>query len=689
MIAIDHAPDSTCCPFAAQPLTFAAVHDDKFSALPADARASLEQLLAALQNIHRAPRKWQCCQALARQLQGVRGWTASTLWKKYFRYTKGTLEFGAGDWRTVLDRVKAGGKWRRRRVITLPAATCEYFQQLVARNQRGKARSAWDKLISQWRAWLAGDDAARIPGYDVCPPPDPRTDAPAGWSYANLNRKRPSRFEQTVLCQGPKAAAEFRPLILTTRVGLDVGQFYLIDDCWHDFRVNVPGSRLASRLLQLQVLDLFSGCTPALDPRTPARGFKPALDNEVTGTQERLKEKEMLFLLTFLLCDIGYCAAGCTILAEAGTATVRPREQELFEKFSGGKIKVHVGPTQNRAAVAGFFTGKGGGNFRFKAALESYHNLLHNRTADLLDFPGQTGKDRGACPEENAPGAGRDQDNRALIEAMEILSVSQREKLILDFLPLNEAIAAVNRVCHFIDDRREHALEGWRDCGHITAEWRTNPHSLDYLPMSALVSMPSPERERVADYVRSLPNLTRERQLSPWEVFSAARPRLKRLAPFCAALLLADIPVNEPCRVANGMIEFCDADLSPEPLHYEARRRDGNGTDERLRDGEKYLVRVNPLHPGEAYLYGSKNECLGTVPRWDRARRDDPEALKHQFGRANKAMAELLGPARRLGAPITRARIAQAQKNAEVFGGNPEENSRLQDVAAAALGREC
>ena len=72
----------------------------------------------------------------------------------------------------------------------------------------------------------------------------------------------------------------------------------------------------------------------------PAKTFFETCDRPafITGTQERLKEKEMLFLLTFLLCDIGYCAAGCTILAEAGTATVRPREQELFEKFSGNAL---------------------------------------------------------------------------------------------------------------------------------------------------------------------------------------------------------------------------------------------------------------------------------------------------------------------------------------------------------------
>ena len=167
----------------------------------------------------------------------------------------------------------------------------DYVRKLCEDNQRN-FKQAYKILIHKWRYT---DDS--IPGYET-PPPADVGGIPWGWSYENLSRYMPTKFEKTLARQGRTAAASYRPLVYSTRVGLECGQFYMFDDLEHDIKVNFIGiNRQAWRPLELCALDLFSGCKIAY-------GTKPTIEGD-DGAKQKLKEKDMRFLLAYLLTNIG------------------------------------------------------------------------------------------------------------------------------------------------------------------------------------------------------------------------------------------------------------------------------------------------------------------------------------------------------------------------------------------------
>ncbi|HBD07138.1 MAG TPA: hypothetical protein DCZ69_02665 [Syntrophobacteraceae bacterium] len=588
------------------------------------------------------------------------------------------------DWRSLLDKARAGSSyWNSSGAVTLPPKFRDYVESQWAMNQRGKFRSVHTALLYQWRQWSQGDETKAIPGYSTPPQPDPRTDIPVGWTYSNLRRCcMPSKYARKLIQMGPKAASQFGPLVLRTRVGLEPGQYYIIDDYWNDFKVLAPGARQACRLLQYDVLDIFSGCDIA-------RGFKPALQDE-DGTKVHLKEQEVVWLLCHTFCNIGYRAAGTTINAEAGAATVRQREQDLLEQLSRGRIHVRIGPCTGEAKLAGFFDGSSGGNPRFKAPLESLWNLAHNQCANLIEFPGQTGSNsRLNKPEELT---GRERHTSALIRAALALPEDRAAELRYDFLGLYDAIAAITAIFDRINQRENHDLEGWRKSGLYVREWRP---AIDW-PFMGINSLAQyldqkdpAERVQMMDYILSTPNLTRERPLSPHEVFSAARPGLVRLPLSAGAILMNDLPGLE-VSVRNTRLEFTNTEIDPdEPLRFEALRRDGNGTEELLQDGSKWLVRVNPLWPKTAYLFDAKNGFAGACRNIGRVSWADNEGLKRAFGRRNHIEAKLIADAQRIANPILRIEAEKRAHNAAIFMGADERiNAATSKRASCAEGRE-
>lgn len=627
-------------------------HQELYAALPKAVRDDVDKLLQAMSWIWRAENKKAACAALAEAHNHERGFTVGSLWGKFWRYRKGG-EFPSGDWRLLVDKVRAGAAWQKEPRIKLPPAAIELFQSYCAQGQRGKVKAAHARFVAQWRRWWKGDQKAAIPGYNQCPAPEPRTGLPPGFTYSTLWRHRPTRFEAKVVHIGPKAAAAHRPKLMGTRVGLELGQYYQFDDGWNDFKVNYPGSRRAARLLSFHCIDLLSACNVC-------RGHKPALDDDETGVQERLREREMVFLVAHLLGTYGYRKSGTTLIVESGTATVREREEKILGQFSHGKITVDRGRTDRRSRVAGLFDGASKGNPRFKAAIESHFNLLRNRMDDALEIEGQTGSNsRLNMPEQLT---GRDWHNSALVQAASVLPAEITERLVLDFLSFTEGVFAVDALIDQINRRTDHELEGWRKCGFYTHEWRPTT-AVNFLPLASLMALPEAERQAMAAYVRNTADLTRERPLSPHEVWSAGRQHLVKLPPHAIGMLLDELQGTEVV-VRNGTIEQVERDVDPdEPLVYEALRCDNQGTTERLRDGDKYLARINPLSPGQLWLYGSKNQFLGICPQWGRTRRDDPDALARQYGRLHKAEAELLRPARRQAARMTRLEIAKRRQN--------------------------
>lgn len=620
---------------------------EEFARLPLEVREDVMDKLAALEFMAQAKSIRAGAKKVAAMHPSRVGWSAHRLQMQFSGYRE------TRDWRCLINRAKAGPQYYESGgFIRLPREFVEHWKALCERNQR-KCKPAYRRLLRDWQAWATGDSSRAIPGYDS--PPDPAVGSahPIGWSYGNLMRRVPSKFELRASRIGRTAAADLRPKVFTSRNGLAVGQYYLFDDMWHDFKVNVVGQRSAQRLLQLHSLDLFSGCLFA-------HGMKPIVENEATGALERLKEAEMVFLVANVLAGTGYRDddKGTTLIVEHGTAAIREETEQALFDLTGGKVRVDRSGLQGKAAFAGMYDGQSKGNYRFKAALESLHNLVHNETADTLLIPGQTGSNaRLNCPEDLA---GRDKHNNRLLKAMAALPPEHAEKLRLPFLEYREAFAVVTEILEQINRREDHDLEGWVEAGLVSKEIRFQPDT-PWIPVEGLSKL-SGDQQAVAMAAAE----TRVAKHSPRQVFDTGKGVLRRLPPEATAIVLGP-KCGREVKVAKGLIEFQDRLAGLGRLRYDAPQH---------RDGERFLGVLNPLDTGELYLFDAKGRYAGSCQRWDSPTRDDAEALHRAMGRARKREAELLAPLAQRGAALTRQRIQEARENAQVLASEKKRPQR-------------
>ncbi|MEI8289830.1 MAG: hypothetical protein WCH99_10180 [Verrucomicrobiota bacterium] len=601
--------------------------------LPEDVRADVARWLGELQNIVRPIE--QNLAAAARRL----GVSVKTARRKYDVWRK------SNDWRALVNRSKV--PTRR----GLDDEFVDYWKKLCEQNGR-KCRPAFRELR---RRWQRGD---HIPGLDNSLP---RHALPFGCTYDNLIRHKPTKFELVAARIGRSAAADFRPLVFTTRLGLNVGQFITFDDMWHDFKVVAAGQRRAMRLLQLHAHDIFSGCQFA-------RGVKPRLEDEATGKSVGLKEDEMLFLAAHVLGTFGYRADGCTFLVEHGTAALNETIEKVLLDLTGGKLTVSRSGIEGASAFAGQYAGRSKGNFRLKASLESLGNLIHNETANLIQFPGQTGSNsRVNLPEELH---GRERASDGLIKAMLALPADRAALLKLPFLEVNQARWLVEEIMERINRRTDHELEGWEEAGLTTVDYEVPGVGL--LTGAAVMELEELRRNAVLAAASPI-----ARKLSPREVFDNGARCLVKFRPEQIAALLHTKTGREVKVGDDRVIEFLDESISPAPLKFLAHH---------LPVGERYEVVVNPFSPQTAHYFDARGAWLGVLDAWQKVRRDDVAGLHAQMGRAAKIEKELLAPLAARGAEITRQRIADAQSNSRVMTDEVQSQASAERLAKDALG---
>lgn len=586
----------------------------EFMQLKKDVRDEVQRWQGALEKV--AP---PIGQAVARIAQDF-GVSVQTARRKYDAFKK-------HGWRGLINRAKApeiGGN--------LSSDFLEYWKGLCLENKR-KCAPAYRKFVRQF---TAGEP---IPGI---PAGISRLSIPRGYSYDNLMLHKPTRFELTAARQGRSSAFLYRPKIYTTRVGMEVGQVYMYDDMWHDFEVVMFGQLHPMRPLQLHALDLFSACQFC-------RGLKPRMENPETGKRINLTDDEMFFLLLNVFSIYGYNPDGCINYAEMGTAKIdETTEQELFD-LTNGIIRVERNGIQSAAAFSGQYDGRGKGNFRFKAALESLGNITHNETADALEFPGQTGSNaRLNCPEELD---GRKKHASSLALALLELPAEIREELRQPFLEWNRAKWLINDVMERINRRTVHNLEGWKEAGLTSIDY--------YLPDMGTVSGKTllalpPEKQAL---VKAL-GTPKPRLLSPREVFDSGRKKLVKLTPVQLAMLMKSRAKYEVCIGNDHLITFQDSSIAPSPLRFAAPW---------MPPGEKYAAAVNPMNPSVIVLFDAAGKWMGNLNSWQTVPHLDNEKLKEQMGAASHMEKMLLAPLAQRGAKSIQQRLDDANHNSRVL----------------------
>ena len=652
------------------------LRDERFADLGDREKRLVIALLSFCHRIDHASQKRVAIRSESTRLHAGRRYSEGALRKVYYDKWR----HSGGDWFSLVNRARV----RATDNSGLAPETVEWWHQLcyTVGGDR-KHRAAWRELR---RTWIRGE---AIPGVAEEAHGGRPDLLPSGLSYRNLMQKRyrPSKRADVVSGIGIKAAAKHLPTVLTTRVGLRPGSRYVFDDMWHNVKVVVPGQIGARRLLQFHGEELLSGCQFA-------RGYRPEILNDQTGKFERLKEREMLFLLAHALCGVGYCPSGCVLMLERGTANISEQKAALISDFSRGVVTVQRGAVSDGALAPGLYGGQSGGNPRFKSALESLGGYIQNESTNRLALPAQTGTNsRLDKPEELY---GREKHLTHLQKAALALPVELRELLRLGAGPLWQTIQYLDAVQEDVNCRDDHEIEGWEECGFVTTEYRLSEHE-DFRPATALLEMPEELRNGISALLQHNPRLQRARKLSPREVFDAFRPSFERL-PAHALPILIGMEYAEERRVGNdGDFHFGAEDLGPQEHHYEGVIVGAHGERCRLPSGETYATFVSAIDPRRMHLCDAKGRYVGYVERIVLASRADPHAFARAAGRKARATRELLAPVLAAAQPIIRRQATDAAFNAAILQQSSAEaaaiattptRARKRDAREILLGRE-
>ena len=635
-----------------------AAETNVYSKLPRAVKDELNLWAKIIDEVEHARSKNRVFTEISKSYPAVRSLSAANIRTKYYAFKR-------RGWQALVNKskLKRSDPAAPDMPCSQPLAFVEFWKGLQESYQRN-SRAAYRELlrrfrtgdqvpgIGNWRkVWI---DKYGTPPPAACPIDPP---LPAGWSLRNLQRIKPTKFELTAVRIGRGAAAQFRPLVYTTRVGGAPGQCYVFDDVWGDNKVNFLGvNKQAMRPLEFSCLDLFSGCQVAW-------GAQPMLENEATGKREMLRETEMRFLLAHVLCSIGYHPAGCSLHVEHGTAAIREELAERIAEWTDGAVSVLRGGIQGAAAHDGFFMSRGKGNSRFKAALESHHNLKHNELAAL---PGQVGKDREHSPEELH---GRDQYNNTLIKAFEQLPANRADLLMMPFLEFNQWKQVVGEVYDRINWRTEHEIEGFVEAGLVVSEYRLFDGG-DWLPVSNLLKLPAEKRAAV-EVLLNAPGAVRSRKLSPAEVWNLGRKNLVRLPAHYVPILLGPRNARKLRLGDNGLFEFQDRRMGPGIFRFLSQVQTEGGESVALRPGSTFHVYATPFDARAVFVATVDDEFIGIAPRWETVASGDIDAIHRQIGRSMKFESELLAPVRARHAAEARAKKQMHDHNARVLSGAP------------------
>lgn len=646
--------------------------------LPFEVREELTDLLACMDAIKSAKNPSLGCRRAA-ALFAHKDASGKPVWRRGF--SPSSLRGKYDNWRlhgwtALVDKAKAGPRfWNTSEIVGLPLEFREWIKRLAEENQRTHAW-AWNEVYKIWQTRFDsnGNEYKKIPGYTEWPQAHPTTGYPRGWSRRNLYHHAPDEFEAAAMRQGRATAANFRLPVLTSRVELELLEYVLFDDHEFNLKVNFPGQWKAMRPRGFAAMDILSG-SPF------AKSFKPTLYDLVEEKKQALTETDMMWFVVHVLCDFGYRVdeRGTKFCVEHGTAAIREEFERRITIATGGKVTVERSGKFGAGATASQFEGQSKGNYRFKALIESFFNLLDNALAHLR---GQVGKDRLHAPEQMY---GIDAYNNKLLKAAAALPAERAAMLKFPVMVWQEFVFAALRGYDAIDKSFEHKLQGWEKLGFVTKEWRLN-EQISWQPFSQLLALPEQEQALARAVVENNPLLHRARKLSRYEVFHGKHSQALEQGtitklPLEAYPILMGREHARPLTVDDdGLFRFEDRDIDSDPLRYLAML---NGR--RLSPGETFQCFVNPFSPGALVLCDDDLRCLGICPAYDMPSRNDVEGVKRQI-KAQKqweaaAFAEL--DLRHVGAAAERA--AMHENNGNIIKGRTRKELTAAQRQAAKM----
>lgn len=541
----------------------------------------------------------------------------------------------------------------------------------LAENHQRSSKAGIRKLKRQWK------NREIIPAYEDFPN---WPAFPDGWSDRNLARIVQEECDTRALQSlrhGTSSKTNYMlPQVHLTRVGLYPGAVYQIDDVWHDNFVTLGGSASPVRVLELGVMDLFSGCRFHW-------GMKPRIRRD-DGTFQNLNERDMRFFLAALLLNFGYSERGTQLMVEHGTAAVREDVEKILYDDTGGAVSVVRQPIEGgQQALCNYWPGSEGGNFRAKASLESLHNLIHN---DLSDIALQTGKNKDSRPVTT--------DRQLSYITKIIKSVAKVNPGALDALQLpgmdfhSQFVPFVNDYYRFgLNPRTDHNLQGWRELGHLVTEYTALPGSDQFLSAAQFLALPEVSRLAIGEAARTNPkDYSRKRNLSPQEVWAPAVADLKKIQAHTICDILSKDLARE-VTVKGAYIEFSDQEIAPEKLLYKTTLHTLDGALRELPNGQTYSAFANPFADRWLFICDAKGTCLGTCELVSRTSYTDAPAIREASATKRQRVADILEPSRQRQAGRVEETRLLKQHNSRLKAGEattPQERRSHSATKAAA-----
>lgn len=588
--------------------------------------------------------------------RGMKGGVVKTIARARQVSTQAVL-----TWLTIYNKKGAAGLIDGRRAASktracMPDVTKAWITAEILRVQRNDAiREVRRLAIDQWKVWKRHRDPKHaIPGY-VCPPPDCGKGYPAGWSYETFRKCAPDRYQTTLARQGRIASDRLLPSILGTRVGTHYLEVVYFDDQKYDHHIIADGYDRPMVPIGFNAIDKLTAF--AFQPHIRLRWRD---DN--SESYKMLTGREFAWYAITRLCTEGYRddEIGTTYVKEHGTANTwhneKLRTSRGFHSFEdaitsllNGRVKLDDSGLYNKAIFTEMLHGpKSSGNPRFKAPLESFLHIVRNYH---LALPGQTGRNPDEAPEEN----------HGLINyEMKMLKLAQQLNPRLANAIRSELYTATEYawIAHLIygalNERDDHALQGWADCGFVEPRWRwANDEPGMWRTRDELIGLPDNLREHAQHQQRQDPSLVRPFKLTPAEAMRSVckDPAIRRMKPEDAVLL---VPMEwaHAVRVRNKReIVIQDPLLASESLIYFTELTNSRGRTEYLSPGDEVLAFVNPFDLDRLLLCDQGGTYIGSVVRSIRATRDR-ETVELMFKERARMAGNLEGVVRQAMAPV-------------------------------------
>jgi hypothetical protein len=273
------------------------------------------------------------------------------------------------------------------------------------------------------------------------------------------------------------------------------------------------------------------------------------------------------------------------------------------------------------------------GNPRHKGMIEQMHATLKNYT-DAAIF-GNVGGGRGVQPEETL---GMAKEDGALMRLATALKPGAVDKLRFNFPTWGAFAIAADEAHRMMDERTDHQLEGWEECGFVVGEYRAlnSPH---WTATVALGKQPREEAAKMQMLIAAGAIEYRERRMSPAEAWATAtgETTLERVPDGFAPIILGKDLAH--LGTVSDKLTVAVKDQETGEKYTVAAIVDGKP----LERGRKVLVWVNPMDCGKAYLADVQGRFLGVAKVLLGVRADadaSVEELQEQLGIRSAALAE-------------------------------------------------